>query len=282
MNSNQDSHSNKLAAALFFLCLAFLLNDLYILKLDEKIGEIILCKVLGFAAVCGYLKLTGQNFGALWMTRSSFTKAGLLGLAAAGTALVSCFFIKFLAIAKEGGEPFFTLSSEYSWLTFFLFVLLGNIINSLMEETLFRGVIFQRLLNTMTFFRANLFQALIFGLWHISLTYKSFSLGETDMAGLISTSILYVIISGFMGFMMGYLVYKTRSLFSSIVWHTLWNGTLNILLIKSGSWPEDHPFLQNSEAYFFLAFIIINLIIMAALNKFFFAAKQPSSVSIGN
>ncbi|WP_376739724.1 CPBP family glutamic-type intramembrane protease [Bacillus canaveralius] len=65
-----------------------------------------------------------------------------------------------------------------------------------------------------------------------------------------------------MGFLMGYLFYKTSNLWICIVWHTVWNSCLNVLTIQSAALANDSGLISISTNFFWVAFKIAVIVSM--------------------
>jgi len=130
----------------------------------------------------------------------------------------------------------------------------------------------------MSFWKANTLQAFLFGLWHIAWTIKQFTLGETDFGGMVINSLLYTIVSFVMGFIMGYMYFKTGNLWTSIIWHMIWNCTMNLLIIKSVVYPDDSAVMSNSFTVFWIVFLAYSVISLF-ISKIFLNKRHIQPVS---
>jgi membrane protease YdiL (CAAX protease family) len=116
---------------------------------------------------------------------------------------------------------------------FALFLLLGNFINSFMEEGLFRGVMLGHFRVSLSFWRANLLQAAFFGIWHLNWPIKQFLTGQLDAGGLASQSFIIFVATGIVGFALGYLYLKTGNLWGPWIMHTINNSVQNMVHIQT-------------------------------------------------
>lgn len=88
-----------------------------------------------------------------------------------------------------------------------------------MEEGTFRGL-FTKILSTNHSLKfAILFQAFLFGLWHIVTPMHNFVDGSIGFSGFIGLSIAYVILAGLMGIKWGLLQEMTGSLYAGMADH---------------------------------------------------------------
>jgi membrane protease YdiL (CAAX protease family) len=119
-------------------------------------------------------------------------------------------------------------------LTFGLWLLVANLVNSAMEEGLFRGAMIRHFLLRFSGWGAILFQASLFALWHLSWPIRHLldgtaTLGEAGFEAM--TLLLGTFISGVV---YGYLYLKTDNLWGVFLAHTINNGIFNVLFIRTG------------------------------------------------
>ncbi len=69
---------------------------------------------------------------------------------------------------------------------FAAFLIAGNVINSFMEEGLFRGIMLPHFLQRMRFRTANLLQASLFAAWHLVWPIKAYLNGDVSAAGALA------------------------------------------------------------------------------------------------
>jgi uncharacterized protein len=238
---------------LLLVCLFFRLLDIFVWKMDERIGEIILSKSIGFLLIFLFLAYTGRELRDIHLYKVNRYLSLKLAISQALLALVLCYSVKYLFLVANNAKPILAYTDDYTIFTMILFVLVGNLMNTLMEEGLFRGLMLQAFHKKMPFFAANLLQAFLFGLWHIPWIVKDYITGKIAFSSMISNSILYCFIAGIMGLMMGYMYHRTKNLWTAIVWHFVWNCTMNLLIIHTLNAKES--ILQQADVLFWLTFL---------------------------
>jgi len=117
---------------------------------------------------------------------------------------------------------------------FALWLLRGNIINSFMEEGLFRGVMIPLFGRALSPSEANWLQAFLFASWHLPWALKGYQMGELKTA----SEIAFGRVSNFvpqlvLGLVWGCLYLKTNNLWACWIAHTLTNSAVNFLHVKS-------------------------------------------------
>ena len=159
---------------LFILACLFKVLDSFILRLDERLGEAILTKALGFALVVVYVWVCGRKLSDIGF-HTRFLKQSLLIAAISFTSLYFlCFAVQIVVLRSSGEQASLVLSavdpktglSGGFW--FAVWLLATNLVNSAMEEGLFRGLMIRLFLTRFSGWRAILLQAALFSLWHTS------------------------------------------------------------------------------------------------------------------
>ncbi|PWI46799.1 hypothetical protein CEE45_14945 [Candidatus Heimdallarchaeota archaeon B3_Heim] len=115
----------------------------------------------------------------------------------------------------------FAAAWDFSEVTvmFLYFTFVTNIVNVMMEESLFRGIFLRISLDVTRkhFWKANLLQAFFFGLWHFPTPLKGYVSGELAF----SEAILYIIVLCSLTFAValpwGYYYFKTSSLLPPLI-----------------------------------------------------------------
>ena len=222
---------------LVLLALALVLRiiDVGLLRLDEKWGEAILHKALGFGLVLLYLWLAGRPVREIGLHGRQVGKAMLIGAAGTILLLVVAYGLQWVILRIGGEQAVITLSAidskegKSGGLTFALWLILGNLVNSFMEESLFRGVMMRHFARRMSPWKANWLQALIFAAWHLVGPAKHYFLGKTDLAGAVVEGVLVFAGAGASGFASGALYLKTNSLWAPWIGHTINNTMFNLL-----------------------------------------------------
>lgn len=224
---------------LFGLALVFRVIDIFVLRLDELLGEIILSKLLGFFLVIGYLWAVGKTVASIGLHRRAIGKVALIGGVGTTIVFMAAFGFQYMVLSGADQSPglvFVAIDPKTGleggvWFTAFL--LLGNVVNSFMEEGLFRGVMLPHFMSTMSFRWANLLQALLFGLWHAVWPAKSLVTGELTAGAALTEAAGLVLTTTAAGLVFGYLFFKTGSLWAPWLAHTIHNSAFNVVHIRT-------------------------------------------------
>ena len=232
-------HPILLPIILFIIAAVFKILDVFVFRIDELLGEIIVSKSLGFLLVVAYLWLVGKTVTAIGLHGKYVTKSLIIGSTGIILILLFSYGLQFGILVGAGKEPslVFTAIDPTAGVTggvaFAIFLLIGNFINSFMEEGLFRGVMLRHFRISLSFWRANFLQAAFFGIWHLNWPIKQFLTGQLDVGGLASQSLTVLIATGIVGFAMGYLYLKTGNLWGPWIMHTINNSVQNMVHIQT-------------------------------------------------
>jgi uncharacterized protein len=219
--------------ALLTIALVFRLIDIFVLRLDEILGEIVLSKALGFGLVVLFLWLAGQKLGDIGLHTKGLTPSLLIGASITLLALVVGYTTELLLSGSNTSLQLAAIDPKAGvsgGLLFAIWLVFGNLVNSFMEEGLFRGVMIPLFRTRLTVWQAIWLQAILFGAWHLPWALKWYQTGVIQTPGQI---VMGVVLNFFpqilLGLVWGYMYLKTGSLWTSWIAHTLTNTTLNLL-----------------------------------------------------
>ena len=238
-------------AALFCLCsLAEYIEFLFIRTDQTIIADNIGSKIFCIFAVLMALKhcrlrLSDIGFHAkgLWKNVLSGFSLGLftfgiaycveiLLLMSQGQAVSIRFFITNFALTGASTQVAFTIGS-------LLICIVGNVINVLAEEGLFRGVILKLATDRFGFATANLIQAILFGLWHIVMVVLGVYDGLMNVPTAIVMGVGYVLLAAILGLEWGTCVSLTGTVWMGISEHFFNNFIGNTLHIVTESGTDE-------------------------------------------
>jgi membrane protease YdiL (CAAX protease family) len=237
-------------APLILLGMALLLRllDIFVLRLDERLGEIILSKSLGFALVVGYTLWVGQRVTAIGLHTRNLGLALAIGAGITVVAFIIAGTVQVLTLesgatlAIQAVDP---KTGRAGGSAFAAFLIAGNVINSFMEEGLFRGIMLTHFLQRMRFRIANALQAVLFAAWHLVWPLKAYLTGDASAAGAFAQAGNLLLGTFVAGLVYGYLFWCTDSLWAPWIAHFLNNTTLNFVQVR-GSTGEMQPAVAMS------------------------------------
>ena len=251
MSNTQNSLTDRLQqvtlekpilTALALMAIALFLKwiDTFVLRLDERWGEIILSKSLGFVLVVAFVWLTRHKLKDIGLHAKKIWQSLFIGASITIGAYLISYGVEYLFALQQAGEPEIYLSAldnkmgVTGGILFALLLVVGNFINAFMEEGLFRGLMIPLFLTKLSFGRTNWLQAFLFGAWHLMWVVKYYQLGTIQTSGETSMSIfLNFAPQLLLGLVWGYMYFKTNSLWAPWISHVISNSILNLLHIDT-------------------------------------------------
>lgn len=226
--------------SLMLIALIFRLNDIFILKLDERLGEIILSKTLGFLLVLLFIWAIGRKPESIGFHGRRLGDGLLIGIVITILPFVIAYAVEWTVLRQMGQGPRLLFSAidpkagVTGGLMFALWLVFGNFINSFMEEGLFRGVMLNLNRMRLSFGKANWLQAVLFGIWHLVWVVKWYQTGIVSTPGEIGMGIVANFLPQIcLGLVWGYAYVKTNNLWTAWIAHTLTNTILNLLHVAT-------------------------------------------------
>ena len=258
--------------ALYILVWLIKYIDTFALRLDEKLGEAILTKALGFVLVVAYVWICGRKLRDIGFHSRNLGKVLIITFTGFGFLYAFAFVAQLLILRSSGEEARFVLSAVdprtgmTGGLLFGVWLLASNLVNSAMEDGLFRGVMIRLFLVRFSSWVAIILQAVLFSLWHLSWPIRRLLDGQATLgeaAFEASGLLLATLISGIV---YGYFYYKTDNLWGAFIGHAINNGIFNVLFIQTRlgmqAGTEFGPFLA-----FFLGGYILLIPVIALVTK---------------
>lgn len=224
----------------FLLLMIIRVIEIMFVKTDQTwVGENILhkiCCILLTAIALDMLKLHWSDLG--------FSQKGLFTGLKYGLALgVSTFFLsyaaEFIVLSVMGKHPSlqfyitnFSLAQTHtngSSLSAVIVCLIGNIVNVFAEEGLFRGLFCHISTQCYSQKTANIIQALLFGIWHITNVINPLLDGSMNIAAAVFMGIGYILLSGILAYEWGMCAALSGTLWTGATEHLFNNFISNSL-----------------------------------------------------
>lgn len=269
------SSSKPLILCLSLMCIAMLfrLLDIFVFRLDDLLGEIILSKIIGFIIVILFVKMIGDNMSDIGFNINNKWSIFILGVVITSTLMLIGYAGEFIIFASDSPQLLITAIDPKAGVTggvgFALFLLFGNVVNCFMEEGLFRGIMIP-LLNKKYSAKMTIFlQGLLFGVWHIPWAFKWYISGMVSGAsGFVIALIINFIPMIFMGIVLGVMYYYTDSIWTPWISHFIMNSILNLVHVSINGELNAGMTIRMS-IFESIIFILIPVLIMLAkkLNK---------------
>jgi len=274
--------SNKkglfIVLVIYTICYIFRISEYFILRTDKTFfGEAFIHKILGIIVLYTVIKFMSFNYENIGFTRKKiifYLRQGLLF----GIFVYSISYGIEILINMSHGQ-FKSLEfyvSTYSvegnigkqtTIIFFLICILGNIINVIMEEGIFRGLLQKLFEQKYNFLLSAILSSLLFGFWHVIAPLRSYYDGTISFEEMFINIIILFVTSTLVGFKFSMMTKLTGSLYMSMGDHFVNNTIINILHIVSKDGSIDKLLVMRISIAQTLSFLIILIYFKLSRNE---------------
>lgn len=226
---------------LFAICGVFRIIEYFVIKTDETIfAENFFHKAFGIAVLAVVLHSRGSTWKSIGFTKGKMVSDILKGFLLGGCCFLVAYSMECLTLYLTNQNVSlafyisgFTLNGETVRHGGFLFLLLCivlNLINVWMEEGVFRGLFIKILAEKLSFIRAILLIAFLFGIWHLVMPFRDYVQGNLSLADSLIMGIGYIVLAGIMSIKWSLLYKMTRALWMGLGDHLFNNVIVTNLL----------------------------------------------------
>lgn len=266
-----DRYCNKTpfgaVLVIYLLCFLFRVCEYFILRTDQTFwGEAFVHKLIGTAILCITVKITSFTFEEIGFSKVNIIQNLLKGLLFGLSVFAFAYAIEVIICILQGNFESLQLYvtayavdgniGHQTAFIFFAICIVGNIINVIMEEGVFRGLFQQILQKKYSFVLSAVIASCLFGLWHMIAPLRNYYDGTSSMGGLIFNATLLVVTSGLIGFKFALLTKMTNNLYTAMGDHFVNNTIVNILHVVSKTSADELQFVRITVAQT-LSFIIV-------------------------
>ncbi len=262
-------NKSSISFVLWFYLICFVLRNAesILIRTDQTvIGEAFIHKLLGIVLLAMALRLLQYRWADIGFCRSRLAGGLLKGALLGGGAFAVAYGVEMITQAVAGNAPTlrfyatsYTVLGNISLQGGFLFILaciVGNIINVVMEEGVFRGFFVKLMENRYSFWKACLFSSALFGLWHIAQPLRNLIDGEQSLMSAATSALLLVITSTLFGIQLCMLMKLTGSLWAGMMVHFINNASVNLLHVVTTMGMDAFQTMRITVAQT-LAFIVV-------------------------
>lgn len=269
---NKNSKIVFIVLLIYISCFVFRGFEYFILRTDQTVwGEAFIHKLIGIMIFYSVAKLYGMNLKDIGFGKNNVLRNLLKGLGFGMSVFIVAYITEILILIVQNKFAMVQIYvSAYAIdgnignqtaFIFFIICILGNIINVVMEEGLFRGL-FQKMLEyKYSFIVSAIISSVLFGVWHIMAPVRSYCDGMIGVSGLLVNMIMLVITSGIIGFKFCLLAKMTGSLYMSMSDHFVNNTIINIFHVISDTGVDELQVVRIAVAQS-LSFIIVLIFYM--------------------
>lgn len=235
---------------IYLLCFMIRFLEYFILRTDETFwGEAFVHKITGIVILLLAAKYYNFKFEEIGFAKNRILHYLIGGFAFGLFAFIPAYLIEIMiALMQDNFEALDLYVSAYSvngtvgnqtGFLFFAICIIGNIINVLMEEGIFRGL-FQKILEKKySFVISAAITSGLFGLWHIMAPIRSYYDGTMSCKGFVANAILLVVTSSLVGFQFSLMTKLTSNLYMAMGHHFINNAIVNMLHVVSSTGTDE-------------------------------------------
>ena len=242
-----------------------------VLRTDETVlGENCINKMFGIVVMFIVLRVIGWKWSDIGFSASGVVKSVFSGLLLGMASFVISYCVEIIILKNQGHEiglgvftTGFSLTGEaevHRGLVFILMCVLFNIINVIMEEGSFRGLFYNVVVVNHSAKTALLFQAFLFGVWHIVTPLHNLVDGDINVLLFVLLGIGYVILAGMMGIKWGLLYRMTGNLYMGMADHFFNNCIATNLLHVTTETGTDEMMIVRVIIAQFISFAAVLII----------------------
>ena len=266
--SKSTAYPIKFILLFFAIALIARIADSLLLRTDESIiGELFAHKLFGIALMglaIYHLNIKWRDIG---FNSSRFGKGVLIGLGLGVPVYAIAYTTEYIVEFVAGDAPllqFFTTSYNVtgntgmqSGVLFVLICIVGNIINVIMEDGVFRGLFLRITEDKFSVIKSMLFSSTLFGIWHSIMPLRNYLSGEQSAGGAIMSALMFVLTSFIFGVVLCLLCKLEGSLWAGMTIHFINNASVNLLHIVTSSGTDTMQIVRITIAQTILFIIVI-------------------------
>ena len=254
----------------FLTCYALRITDSLLLRTDQgPIGELFTHKLLGIVLLATALFFLRMKWADIGFKFDQFPRGILTGLAIGGSAYITAFVAEIVVAAIQGKSPSLQFYvTNYDLLgnavlgnstLFVLICITGNIINVIMENGVFSGLMITVGKKRHSFFIANgFYSSFLFGLWHSVMPLRNFIDGNMPLSSALFAALMLFFSSFIFSIQTGMQYERAGSLWDGMVVHFMNNASANLFHVVFQDGTESTPIMRIAIAQIIM-FIIVTV-----------------------
>ena len=252
---------------IYILCFIFRMIEYFMIRTDQTLlGEAIIHKIAGIIILWIAIKILSTDFEFIGFKRKGIFKNFAFGLLFGISVFAAAYGAEILIAVSQGNFQSlqFYVSSyavdknigNQTGILFFLICIVGNIVNVLMEEGVYRGLFQKILQQKYKFIAAAIICSILFGAWHVIGPIRNYYDGLSSMGGMAANIFMLVITSSLVGFKAAMITKLTGSLYMAMGDHFVNNTIVNILHVTSYTGADELMFVRITIAQS-LSFLLV-------------------------
>lgn len=278
--TNIKKHPIRFILLFYFVCFVFRAIEYIFIRTDQSvIGEAFIHKLVGIALLAAAVRLLQYKWSDIGFRAKRAIKDICLGLLLGSVVYVIAYGIEILLQISAGNTTslqFYATSytiqgnrAIQGGALFILICVLGNIINVIMEEGIFRGLFVRLAEEKYSFMKACLLASLLFGVWHIAQPVRNVLDGVQSPMGALMMGLMLVGTSTLGGIQYVLLYRLTGALWVGMAAHFVNNAIINLLHVVTAAGADE---LQTVRITMAQTLIFVTVLIIFLVNN---SKKQP-------
>lgn len=254
----------------FLICFVVRTFEILVIRTDQSIiGEAFINKVFGILLIAVALHILSLKWSDIGFRKDGVLTGMAVGIVFSGVVYAIAYGVEYtLSDASSGNAVVRFYATSYglsgnavmdSGMLFVFICIVGNMINVVMEEGVFRGLFIKVLKSKFIFLRAAVLSSLLFGVWHIVEPIRNLIDGVQSVHGVLAQCALLIFAAFLFGVSLCMLLELTGSLWAGMAIHFINNSSANLIHIVTATGADQMQTVRIAIAQTIIFVILLAL-----------------------